>query len=190
MQQISMKSNVDGIEGLLLFQPTLHPDIRGCFFEAYNEKELRELGFAAKFVQDNQSISRKGVLRGLHYQNSFPQGKLIRAITGSFYDVAVDIRDGSPTYGKYHGEILSAENHLQMFIPPGFAHGFLVLEENTIFLAKVTDYQHLGDGCGIRWDDSEIGIKWPLELLRGTDLIMTEKDKCYPALRESRFHVL
>ncbi len=179
MSQITIEKNIAGIEGLTLFRPTLHPDNRGCFFESYNERELAELGFNIRFVQDNQSISHKGVLRGLHYKKKFPQGKLVRAITGSFYDVAVDLRKDSPTYGKYYGTILSAENHLQMYIPEGFAHGFLVLEENTVFFAKVTAHQHKGDDVGIRFDDPTLAIKWPLELLGDTELIFSEKDKNY-----------
>ncbi len=180
MGQFTIEKNVAGIEGLTLFHPTLHPDNRGCFFEAYNEREFAELGFNVRFVQDNQSISHKGVLRGLHSKKNYFQGKLVRAITGSFYDVAVDLRKDSPTYRKYYGTIISAENHLQMYIPEGFAHGFLVLEEGTVFFAKVTDVQHPGDDVGIRWDDPTLDIKWPIELLNGAELIMTEKDKNYP----------
>ncbi len=181
--QITIEKNVAGIEGLTLFHPTLHPDNRGCFFEAYNERELDELGFHVRFVQDNQSISHKGVLRGLHYQKEHPQGKLVRAVTGSFYDVAVDLRKNSPTFGKHYGIILSADNHMQMYIPEGFAHGFLVLEEGTVFFAKVTDYVQPGDGAGIRWNDPKLGIEWPLELIDG-ELIMTEKDKSYPGVND------
>ncbi len=188
MAQISIEKNIAGIKELTLFRPTLHTDNRGCFFESYNEHELAELGFDKHFVQDNQSISHKGVLRGLHYQKKYPQGKLVRAIIGSFYDVAVDLRKNSPTYGKYYGTVISAENHLQMYIPEGFAHGFLVLEEGTVFFAKVTDHQHPGDGAGICWNDPSINISWPYELLNGTELIMTDKDKNYPLLSDIQLY--
>lgn len=183
MGQLIIEKNVSGIEGLMLLHPTLHPDDRGCFFEAYNERDLAEQGFDFHFVQDNQSISRKGVLRGLHYKKNFPQGKLVRAITGSFYDVAVDLRQGSSTYGKYYGTILSADNHLQMYIPEGFAHGFLILEEGTVFFAKVTDYHHTEADVGIRWDDPTLAIQWPVALLDGAGLIMTERDRSYSFIK-------
>lgn len=153
------------IEGLMLFEPRVFEDERGAFFESFNEAKFREAtGFAGRFVQDNHSISHKGVLRGLHYQlPPHAQGKLVRVVAGAAFDVAVDIRKGSPTYGKWAGVELSAANRKQFWIPEGFAHGFLALEEGTEFLYKTTDFWHAASERSIRWDDPEIGVKWPVE---------------------------
>ena len=140
------------IEGLAIIQPTVHGDDRGYFMETYNQKDMQEAGLAMTFVQDNQSMSVKGVLRGLHYQINHPQGKLVRVIWGQVFDVAVDLRKNSPTFGAWHGEILSAENKKQFYIPEGFAHGFYVLSDTAEFVYKCTDFYHPGDEGGLRWN--------------------------------------
>lgn len=153
------------IDGLMVFEPRVFTDERGAFFESFNETKFREAtGFAGRFVQDNHSISHKGVLRGLHYQlPPHAQGKLVRVVAGAAFDVAVDIREGSPTFGKWAGVELSAENRKQFWIPAGFAHGFLALEDGTEFLYKTTDFWHAASERSIRWDDPDIGVKWPIE---------------------------
>ena len=166
------------IEGLAIIQPTVHGDDRGYFMETYNQKDMQDAGLAMTFVQDNQSMSVKGVLRGLHYQINHPQGKLVRVIFGQVFDVAVDLRKNSPTFGAWHGEILSAENKKQFYIPEGFAHGFYVLSDTAEFAYKCTDFYHPGDEGGLRWNDPTIGINWPL--LPGATPILSEKDKNYP----------
>ena len=168
------------IEGLAIIQPTVHGDDRGYFMETYNQKDMQEAGLAMTFVQDNQSMSVKGVLRGLHYQINHPQGKLVRVISGQVFDVAVDLRKNSPTFGAWHGEILSAENKKQFYIPEGFAHGFYVLSDTAEFVYKCTDFYHPGDEGGLRWNDPTIGINWPL--LPGITPILSEKDKNNPFL--------
>jgi dTDP-4-dehydrorhamnose 3,5-epimerase len=169
------KCNIDGIH---VIEPTVFGDERGCFMETYNQKDFAEAGLDMKFVQDNQSMSVKGVLRGLHFQKQFPQGKLVRAIRGSVFDVAVDIRQDSQTYGQWFGIILSDENKKQLYIPEGFAHGFLVLSEEAEFCYKCTDFYHPGDEGGIIWNDPEIGIKWPIE--EGMKLTFSDKDTKWP----------
>jgi dTDP-4-dehydrorhamnose 3,5-epimerase len=149
------------IAGLYIIEPKVHGDARGYFMETYNARDLRENGLCVNFVQDNQSMSRKGVLRGLHYQTSYPQGKLVRVIRGAVFDVAVDLRDGSETFGKWHGVILSAENRKQFYVSPGFAHGYLVLTDEAEFCYKTTDYYHPQSEGGIAWNDPNIGIQWP-----------------------------
>lgn len=171
-----------GIEGLCVIEPTVFADERGYFMETYNQRDLAEVGLDVRFVQDNQSLSRRGVLRGLHYQIKYPQGKLVRVIRGEVFDVAVDLRPGSPTYGRWHGELLSAENKKQFFIPEGFAHGFYVLSEEAEFCYKCTDYYHPGDEGGVRWNDPDIGVAWPLT--EGTPVLLSEKDRQQPFLRE------
>jgi len=153
------------IDGLLVLEPRVFNDERGAFFESFNLARFREAtGLDVDFVQDNHSISRKGVLRGLHYQVApHEQGKLVRVVRGAAWDVAVDIRDGSPTYGKWAAVELSAENRKQFWIPPGFAHGFLALEDETHFLYKTTAYWHGPSERAIRWDDPAIGVPWPLQ---------------------------
>ncbi|MBQ2062125.1 MAG: dTDP-4-dehydrorhamnose 3,5-epimerase [Oscillospiraceae bacterium] len=172
------------IEGLCIVEPTVHGDSRGYFMETYNQRDMHEAGLDMVFVQDNQSMSTRGVLRGLHYQINHPQGKLVRVISGEVFDVAVDLRPGSSTYGKWHGEILSAENKKQFYIPEGFAHGFYVLSETAEFCYKVTDFYHPNDEGGIRWNDPDIGVEWPL--LEGVPVLLSEKDAVQPFLRELR----
>ena len=162
MGQITVEKNIDGIEGLCVVTPTVHGDSRGYFMETYNQHDMAEAGFDVEFVQDNQSMSTKGVLRGLHFQKNYPQAKLVRVIKGSVFDVAVDLRSGSKTYGKWHGEVLSADNNKQFFIPRGFAHGFLVLSDVAEFCYKCDDFYHPNDEGGMAWNDPEIGIAWPM----------------------------
>jgi len=159
MGQITVSET--GIEGLYIIKPLVHFDNRGYFTETYNRRDMAEQGLDMVFVQDNQSMSVKGVLRGLHFQKQYPQGKLIRVIHGRVFDVAVDLRPGSKSYGKWNGVELSAENGLQVYIPEGFAHGYLVLSERAEFCYKCTDFYHPGDEGGIAWNDPEIGIAWP-----------------------------
>lgn len=149
------------IEGLYVIEPTVHGDERGYFMETYSQRDMAEQGLDMVFVQDNQSASKKGVLRGLHYQINHPQGKLVRVIKGEVFDVAVDLREGSETYGKWFGVTLSEENKKQFYVSPGFAHGFLVLSDYAEFCYKVTDFYHPGDEGGIAWNSPEIGIEWP-----------------------------
>lgn len=163
-----------GIEGLKIITPAVFGDNRGYFMETYQYNDFREAGIEQVFVQDNQSSSRKGVLRGLHFQIDFPQDKLVRVIRGEVFDVAVDLRKGSPTFGKWHGEILSEENKKQFFIPKNFAHGFLVLSETAEFCYKCSDFYHANDEGGIYYADPEIGIEWPIP--EGMELIMSDKD--------------
>lgn len=153
--------NKTAIEGLYIIEPKVFGDERGYFMETYNQCEFEEAGIRVQFVQDNQSKSRKGVLRGLHFQKQYPQAKLVRIVSGEVFDVAVDIREGSQTYGKWVGVTLSAENKKQLFIPKGFAHGFLVLSDTAEFTYKCDEFYHPEDEGGIRWDDSTIGIEWP-----------------------------
>ena len=168
------------IKGLYIIEPTKHGDSRGYFMETYNYNDMKEAGLDMVFVQDNQSTSTRGVLRGLHFQKQYPQGKLVRVIRGEVFDVAVDIRKGSPTFGKWFGEILSAENGKQFYISPGFAHGFYVLSDVAEFCYKCTDFYHPGDEGGIIWNDPDIGIEWPK--LCGEPLL-SEKDKLLPVFK-------
>lgn len=162
------------IEGLKVIEPTVFGDERGYFVETYNQNDFAEAGIDCQFVQDNQSSSKKGVLRGLHFQKEFPQDKLVRVVSGEVFDVAVDLREGSITYGKWFGVILSAENKKQFFVPKNFAHGFLVLSETAEFAYKCTDFYHPNDEGGIIWNDPDIGIKWPIP--NDMELILSEKD--------------
>lgn len=162
------------IEGLCVIEPTVFKDERGYFMETYNENDFKEAGLDMKFVQDNQSMSVRGVLRGLHFQKQYPQGKLVRVVRGKVFDVAVDLRKGSPTYKKWYGVELSDENKKQFYIPEGFAHGFLVLSDEAEFVYKCTDFYHPGDEGGMMWNDPEVGIEWPLE--DGVELVISEKD--------------
>lgn len=161
MGQIKIEKNVGGIEGLCVITPTVHGDTRGYFMETYHQKDLEAACLTMNFVQDNQSCSTKGVLRGLHFQKEYPQGKLVRVIKGSVFDVAVDLRSDSITYGKWFGVELTAENKKQFYIPQGFAHGFLVLSDIAEFCYKCTDYYHPEDEGGLAWNDPKIGIQWP-----------------------------
>ena len=171
------------IEGLCIIEPTVHGDERGYFMETYNQKDMEEAGLTMNFVQDNQSCSTKGVLRGLHYQKQFPQGKLVRVIKGKVFDVAVDLRTHSETYGKWFGVELSEENKKQFYIPEGFAHGFLVLSDVAEFCYKCTDFYHPGDEGGLIYNDPDIGVEWPIA--PDMQLILSEKDKKWGGLSET-----
>ncbi|MBQ8428218.1 MAG: dTDP-4-dehydrorhamnose 3,5-epimerase [Clostridia bacterium] len=187
------------IEGLYIIEPTVHGDNRGYFMETYNQKDMQAAGLNMVFVQDNQSMSVKGVLRGLHFQKQFPQGKLVRVIEGRVFDVAVDLRAGSPTYGKWFGVELSKENKKQFYISEGFAHGFLVLSDKAEFCYKVTDFYHPGDEGGLAWNDPTIGIEWPevvgkydgtanaanYTMEDGTPLNLSEKDQKWEKLKDT-----
>lgn len=161
MGQISVERNVGGIDGLCVITPTVHGDSRGYFMESYNEKDMQAAGFDIRFVQDNQSKSSKGVLRGLHFQINYPQTKLIRVLSGAIYDVVVDLRKTSATYGRWYGVELSAENKRQLLIPKNFAHGFLVLSEAAECMYKCDDFYHPDDEGGIAWNSPQLDIKWP-----------------------------
>lgn len=163
-----------GIEGLKVIVPKVFGDERGYFMETYHYEDYKAAGIDQVFVQDNQSSSRKGVLRGLHFQKEFPQDKLVRVLSGEVFDVAVDLREGSATFGKWFGVVLSAENKKQFFIPKNFAHGFLVLSETAEFCYKCSDFYHANDEGGIYYADPEIGIEWPIP--EGLELIMSDKD--------------
>ena len=171
------------IEGLYVIEPTVFKDERGYFMETYNQNDFKEAGLNMTFVQDNQSMSVKGVLRGLHFQKQYPQGKLVRAVRGTVFDVAVDLRSDSKTYGKWVGVTLSAENKKQFYIPEGFAHGFLVLSDEAEFAYKCTDFYHPGDEGGLLWSDPEIGVDWPIE--PGMELIISDKDKKWSGLKDT-----
>ena len=171
------------IEGLYVIEPTVFKDERGYFMETYNQNDFKEAGLNMSFVQDNQSMSVKGVLRGLHFQKQYPQGKLVRAVRGTVFDVAVDLRSDSKTYGKWFGVTLSAENKKQFYIPEGFAHGFLVLSDEAEFAYKCTDFYHPGDEGGLLWSDPEIGVDWPIE--PGMELIISDKDKKWSGLKDT-----
>lgn len=169
------------IEGLKVITPAVFGDSRGYFMETYHYEDYKAAGIDAVFVQDNQSSSIKNVLRGLHFQIQYPQAKLVRVISGEVFDVAVDLRSGSSTYGKWFGVVLSAENKKQFFIPQGFAHGFLVLSDYAEFAYKCTDFYHPGDEGGLAYNDPDIGIKWPTD--DKTELIMSDKDKAWGGLK-------
>ena len=173
-----------GIEGLTVIEPTVFGDARGYFMETWNYNDFRDAGLNINYVQDNQSKSKKGVLRGLHFQKKNPQGKLVRVISGEVFDVAVDIRKSSITFGQWYGVILSESNKKQMYIPEGFAHGFLVTSETAEFVYKCTKFYDPSDECGIHWNDPDIGIEWPVEK---ATLIISDKDQKFqgfPLLRE------
>lgn len=170
------------IEGLLVISPQVFGDARGYFMETYNLRDFEEAGIDCTFVQDNQSSSKKGVLRGLHFQKEYSQDKLVRVIRGEVFDVAVDMRKGSATYGKWYGLVLSEENRKMFFIPKGFAHGFLVLSDHAEFTYKCSELYHPNDEGGIIYNDPDIGVEWPIP--SGMDLILSDKDKCWPTLKE------
>lgn len=200
MGQISVEKNVGGIEGLCVITPAIHGDSRGYFMETYNQNDMIEAGINITFVQDNQSMSTKGVLRGLHFQKQFPQTKLVRVIKGSVFDVAVDLRNGSTTYGKWFGVELTEENRKQFLIPRGFAHGFLVLTDIAEFCYKCDDFYHPNDEGGLAWNDPAIGIDWAslgvkgeyngtasasgYMLTDGTPLNLSEKDQKWSGISE------
>lgn len=187
------------IEGLYIIEPAVHGDNRGYFMETYNQRDMQENGLNMVFVQDNQSMSVKGVLRGLHFQKQYPQGKLVRVIKGRVFDVAVDLRAGSETYGKWYGVELTEENKKQFYISEGFAHGFMVLSETAEFCYKVTDFYHPGDEGGLAWNDPAIGIEWPelvgdyqgsasaegYTLSDGTPLNLSDKDQKWLGLKDT-----
>lgn len=191
MGQIKVEKNAGGIEGLCVIEPAVHGDSRGYFVETYNQRDMEEAGINIVFVQDNQSCSTKGVLRGLHFQKQYPQTKLVRVIKGRVFDVAVDLRKNSETYGKWYGVELTEENKKQFLIPKGFAHGFLVLSDVAEFCYKCDDFYHPNDEGGLAWNDPKIGIEWPelvgeysgsadsagYMLKDGTALNLSEKDK-------------
>lgn len=199
MGQIRVEKNVNGIEGLCVISPAVHGDSRGYFMETYSQRDMEENGIHIVFVQDNQSMSVKGVLRGLHFQKQFPQTKLVRVIKGSVFDVAVDLRADSETYGKWYGIELTAENKKQFLIPRGFAHGFLVLSDAAEFCYKCDDFYHPNDEGGLAWNDPEIGIAWPeitgsyngtasaegYTMADGTPLNLSEKDQRWLGLKET-----
>ena len=184
------------IEGLYIIEPKVHGDNRGYFMETYSQRDMAEAGLNMVFVQDNQSMSVKGVLRGLHFQKEYPQGKLVRVIKGRVFDVAVDLRSGSETYGQWYGVELTEENRKQFYISEGFAHGFLVLSDTAEFCYKVTDFYRPGDEGGLAWNDPAIGIQWPevlgdypgtasaagYTLADGTPLILSDKDQKWEVL--------
>lgn len=172
------------IEGLKIITPEVHGDSRGYFMEIYNKQDFDAAGIDRVFVQDNQSASKKGVLRGLHFQINYPQAKLVRVARGEVYDVAVDLRPGSATFGRYHGIVLSEENKKQFYIPEGFAHGFLVLSDYAEFAYKCTDFYHPNDEGGIIYNDPDIGIEWPVA--EGMELIFSDKDTKWPDLKHYR----
>jgi dTDP-4-dehydrorhamnose 3,5-epimerase len=172
------------IDGVYVIEPSVFGDDRGYFMESYSEAEFAEIGITNKFVQDNESKSRKGVLRGLHFQKENTQAKLVRCIEGSVFDVAVDLRPGSKTYGKWEGVILSEENKKMFMIPKGFAHGFLVLSDVARFAYKCDDlYNHSAEG-GLAWNDPDVNIKWPMEGISEDELLTSEKDSNWPSLKE------
>ena len=171
------------IEGVFIIEPTVFGDERGYFMETYHANEFKEAGLDMAFVQDNHSKSRKGVLRGLHFQYTEPQGKLVRVIKGEVFDVAVDLRRDSPTYGKWEGVKLSEENKKQFYVPEGFAHGFLVLSDEAEFTYKCTNFYNADDEGGILWNDPDIGIEWPVEDIE--EVILSEKDKELKTLKNT-----
>ena len=199
MGQITVEKNVGGIEGLCVITPAVHGDNRGYFMETYSQRDMAEAGIDIVFVQDNQSCSTKGVLRGLHFQKQFPQTKLVRAIKGRVFDVAVDLRTGSTTYGKWYGVELTEENKKQFLIPKGFAHGFLVLSDVAEFCYKCDDFYHANDEGGMAWNDPEIGIEWPelvgtyngsasadgYTLADGTKLNLSDKDQKWLGFKDT-----
>ena len=185
MGKIKVTSDCNGIEGLKVIEPAVFGDARGYFMETYNYNDFKEAGIDCEFVQDNQSSSTKGDLRGLHFQINFPQDKLVRVVNGEVFDVAVDLRKGSKTFGKWYGVVLSAENKKQFFIPKDFAHGFIVLSDEAEFCYKVTDFYHPNDEGGLMWNDPEIGVEWPMpEGMTEKDLILSDKDKVHPSFSE------
>ncbi|MGK0468607.1 dTDP-4-dehydrorhamnose 3,5-epimerase [Clostridium sp.] len=175
------------IKDLYIIEPLILGDIRGYFMESYNKKDFCDAGLTMEFVQDNESKSKKGVLRGLHFQINHPQGKLVRVTKGKVFDVAVDLRKDSPTFSKYVGVILTAENKKQLYIPEGFAHGFLVLSKIAIFNYKCTDYYRPEYESGISWTDEDIAVQWPLEGL--ASVFLSDKDKSLKKLRDIEIFV-
>ncbi|MDD5940955.1 MAG: dTDP-4-dehydrorhamnose 3,5-epimerase [Lachnospiraceae bacterium] len=200
MGQISVEDNCGGIRGLKVITPTVHGDDRGYFMETYQQRDFNAAGIDAVFVQDNQSMSKKGVLRGLHFQIHYAQSKLVRVVRGEVYDVAVDLREGSETFGKWYGVLLSDQNKRQFYIPKNFAHGFIVLSDEAEFCYKVDDFWHPNDEAGIAWNDPAIGVEWPqvagtydgtasaagYHLQDGTPLTLSDKDQKWEGLAAYR----
>lgn len=198
MGQITVEKDVAGIEGLYVITPAVHGDNRGYFMETYSQRDMEEAGIIITFVQDNQSMSTKGVLRGLHFQKQYPQTKLVRVIKGAVFDVVVDLRSSSQTYGKWYGIELTEENKKQLLIPRGFAHGFLVLSDTAEFCYKCDDFYHPNDEGGMAWNDPEIGIVWPevkgeyrgtasaegYTLSDGSALKLSEKDQKWNGIKD------
>lgn len=182
--KIQVENNCGGIEGLKVITPKVFGDSRGYFMETWNEREFAEAGVDVRFVQDNQSFSSRGVLRGLHFQKEFAQDKLVRVLDGEVFDVAVDIRKGSPTWGKYFGVVLTGENKKQFFIPKNFAHGFVVLSETATFAYKCTEFYHPEDEGGIMWNDPKIGIEWPIP--EGVEPSLSDRDRLWGDLDSIR----
>ncbi|MEE8638331.1 MAG: dTDP-4-dehydrorhamnose 3,5-epimerase [Candidatus Margulisiibacteriota bacterium] len=179
------KFSKTNISGILVIEPRAFQDERGFFMECYSTRDFEANGLPETFVQDNQSQSRKGVLRGLHYQlHPSPMGKLVRCIKGKVFDVGVDVRKGSPTFGKWYGEILSGENHKMIYFPPGFAHGFLTLEDDTHVYYKCTGLYSKENERAMIWNDPEVGIKWPLDEVGG-EAILSDRDKVHPGLKNA-----
>lgn len=172
------------VEGVVVVDAKAYGDDRGYFMETYKKEDFERGGIACEFVQDNQSASTRGVLRGLHFQVAHPQAKLVRVVEGEVFDVAVDLRPGSPTFGACHGEVLSAENRRQLFVPRGFAHGFYVVSERAVFCYKCDDVYHPNDEGGIAWDDPELAIAWPIP--EGEAPVLSEKDKGHPTFHQWR----
>ena len=198
MGQITVRKDLDGIRGLCLITPAVHGDARGYFMETWSKRDMEEAGLYIDFVQDNQSCSTKGVLRGLHFQKQYPQTKLVRVIKGSVFDVAVDLRKDSATYGHWHGELLTEENKNQFLVPKGFAHGFLVLSDTAEFCYKCDDFYHPNDEGGMAWNDPGIGIEWPMlegsykgsasaegYTVDGAPLKLSEKDQGWLGIQET-----
>jgi len=171
------------IKDLLIIEPTIFSDTRGYFMETYNREVFEKNGLTMNFVQDNESKSKKGVLRGLHFQTKFSQGKLVRVLSGEVYDVGVDLRKNSPTYGKYAGVILSSENKKMFYVPEGFAHGFLVLSDEAVFTYKCTNLYHPEFDGGIIYNDQDIDIDWPIK--NYADILLSDKDKILPTFQEA-----
>ena len=176
---MTLKVEKSDLEGVLIFQPVVHSDPRGRFFESFQKERYREIGIKEEFVQDNQSVSQKNTIRGLHYRSAPEQAKLVRVIRGEVFDVVVDIRKNSPTYGQWRGYTLSDTNYLQVYIPAGFAHGFCVLSETAEFLYKVSEYYSAEKEKGIMWNDPDINVDWPT-----ANPVLSEKDKTNPALKD------
>lgn len=193
MGKIKVLNNCNGIEGLKVIEPMVFGDKRGYFMETYNANEFKDAGIDCVFVQDNQSASKKGVLRGLHFQIHYPQDKLVRAIYGEVYDVVVDLRRNHDTFGKWFGIVLSAENKKQILIPKGFAHGFVVLSDYAEICYKATDFYHPNDEGGLYWNDPDIGIEWQMPSgMSPEDLILSDKDKAwgsFQAYKDSQYKI-
>ena len=172
------------IEGVTIVDVKAYGDARGYFMETYKRPDFVAGGIDVDFVQDNQSASTQGVLRGLHFQIDHPQSKLVRVVEGEVFDVAVDLRPGSPTFGQWEGVVLSAENHRQFFVPRGFAHGFYVMSETAVFCYKCDDVYHPGDEGGLMWNDPSIGVEWPIAA--GVEPNLSDKDRAHPSFEQRR----